>query len=63
AAHMRWWMDYSAERGEIVINVPTFNQLTEVMVDALQQVLNNPSANTKQVLDNAVKRYNELVQS
>lgn len=61
AAYMRWWMDYSAERGEIIINVPTFTQLNEVMVDALQQVLNNPSANVKQVLDEAVKRYNQLL--
>lgn len=63
AAYMRWWMDYSAERGEIVINVPTFNQLNEVMVDALQQVLNSPSANVKQVLDEAVKRYNQMLQA
>jgi multiple sugar transport system substrate-binding protein len=63
AAYMRWWMDYSAERGEIIINVPTFTQLNEVMVDALQQVLNSPSANVKQVLDEAVKRYNQLLQA
>ena len=55
-------MDYAAERGEIVINVPTFTQLNEVMVDALQQVLNGPSANVKQVLDEAVKRYNQVAQ-
>jgi len=63
AAYMRWWMDYAAERGEIIINVPTFTQLNEVMVDALQQVLNSPSANVKQVLDEAVKRYNQLLQA
>ena len=63
AAYMRWWMDYSAERGEIIINVPTFTQLNEVMVDALQQVLNSPSANVKQVLDEAVKRYNQVLQA
>ena len=63
AAYMRWWMDYAAERGEIVINVPTFTQLNEVMVDALQQVLNSASANVKQILDEAVKRYNQLLQS
>jgi len=31
------------------------------MVDALQQVLNNPQANVKQVLDDAVRRYNQLL--
>jgi multiple sugar transport system substrate-binding protein len=62
AAYMRWWMDYAAERGEIVINVPTFTQLNEALVDALQQVLNSPSANIKQILDDAVKRYNQTAQ-
>jgi ABC-type glycerol-3-phosphate transport system substrate-binding protein len=62
AAYMRWWMDYAAERGEIIINVPSFTQLNEVMVDALQQVLNSPAANIKQVLDEAVKRYNQVAQ-
>ncbi len=62
AAYMRWWMDYAAERGEIVINVPTFTQLNEALVDALQQVLNSPSANIKQILDDAVKRYNQMAQ-
>jgi multiple sugar transport system substrate-binding protein len=62
AAYMRWWMDYSAERGEIIINVPTFTQLNEVMVDALQVVLNTPAANMKQTLDDAVKRYNQILQ-
>lgn len=62
AAYMRWWMDYAAERGEIVINVPTFTQLNEALVDALQQVLNSPSANVKQILDEAVKRYDQVAQ-
>jgi multiple sugar transport system substrate-binding protein len=62
AAYMRWWMDYAAERGEIVINVPTFTQLNEALVDALQQVLNSPSANIKPILDDAVKRYNQTAQ-
>jgi multiple sugar transport system substrate-binding protein len=63
AAYMRWWMDYTSERGEIIINVPTFTQLNETMVDALQQVLGSPSANVKQVLDEAVKRYNQVAQA
>jgi uncharacterized membrane-anchored protein YjiN (DUF445 family) len=58
---MRWWVDYVSEQGEVIINVATEAQLNEVMVDALQQVLNNPSANVKQVLDEAVKRYNQLL--
>ena len=61
AAYMRWWVDYVSEQGEVIINVATEAQLNEVMVDALQQVLNNPSANVKQVLDEAVKRYNQLL--
>lgn len=63
AAYMRWWMDYASERGEIIINVPTFTQLNESMVDALQQVLSSPSASVKQVLDDAVKRYNQVAQA
>jgi maltose-binding protein MalE len=55
-------MDYAAERGEIVINVPTFTQLNEALVDALQQVLSSPAANVKQILDEAVKQYNQVAQ-
>lgn len=61
AAHLRWWGDYMAERGEPVINVATFAQLNEVMVDALHLVLTRPSSNIKQVLDGAVKQYNQMV--
>jgi ABC-type glycerol-3-phosphate transport system substrate-binding protein len=59
AAYLRWWMDYVAERSEHVINVATFAQLNEAMVDALHEVLLNPGSNVKQVLDDAVKRYNQ----
>jgi multiple sugar transport system substrate-binding protein len=62
AAYFRWWMDYVAQRNETVINVATFGQLNEVMVDALHQVLLNPMANVKAVLDESVSRYNDLVQ-
>lgn len=60
AAYLRWWMDYVAERSEHVINVATFSQLNEAMVDALHQVLLSPGANVKGVLDEAVKRYNQI---
>jgi multiple sugar transport system substrate-binding protein len=61
AAYLRWWVDYMAERSETVINVPTFTQLNEAMVDALHQVLLDPSANIKQVLDGAVNKYNQVL--
>jgi multiple sugar transport system substrate-binding protein len=61
AAYLRWWMDYVAERSEHVINVATFSQLNETMVDALHQVLLSPTANIKGTLDEAVKRYNQIV--
>lgn len=60
AAYMRWWMDYVAERGELSPNVATFNQLNEVMTDALHQVLLRPNVNVKPVLDEAVSRYNQI---
>jgi multiple sugar transport system substrate-binding protein len=60
AAYMRWWMDYVAERGELSPNVATFNQLNEVMTDALHQVLLRPAANIQQVLNEAVGRYNQI---
>jgi multiple sugar transport system substrate-binding protein len=60
AAYLRWWMDYVAERSEHVINVATFSQLNETMVDALHQVLLSPNTNIKTVLDDAVKRYNQV---
>ena len=60
AAYLRWWMDYVAERSEHVINVATFGQLNEVLVDALHRVLLAPNANVKQVLDEAVTRYNQI---
>jgi multiple sugar transport system substrate-binding protein len=62
AAYLRWWVDYMAERSETVINVPAFAQLNEVMVDALHQALLNPSTNLKQVLDEAVDKYNRAVE-
>jgi hypothetical protein len=46
---------------EHVINVATFSQLNETMVDALHQVLLTPKSNVKQVLDDAVKRYNRVI--
>jgi multiple sugar transport system substrate-binding protein len=61
AAYLRWWVDYMAERSETVINVPTFAQLNEVMVDALHRVLLDPSANLKQVLEEATSKYNQTV--
>ena len=60
AAYMRWWMDYVAERGELSPNVATFNQLNEVMTDALHQVLLRPGANIAQVLNEAAARYNQI---
>jgi multiple sugar transport system substrate-binding protein len=60
AAYMRWWMDYVAQRSEIVINVGTFAQLNEVMIDALHKALTNPSLNIKQTLDESVKTYNQM---
>jgi ABC-type glycerol-3-phosphate transport system substrate-binding protein len=60
AAYMRWWMDYVAERGELSPNVATFNQLNEVMTDALHQVLLRPNVNIKPVLDEAAGRYNQI---
>lgn len=59
AAYLRWWMGYVAERSEHVINVATFAQLNEAMVDALHEVLLNPGTNIKKILDDAVKRYNQ----
>ena len=61
AAYMRWWMDYVAERGELSPNVATFNQLNEIMTDALHQVLLRSTANIKTVLDEAAGRYNQLL--
>jgi multiple sugar transport system substrate-binding protein len=61
ADYLRWWMDYVAERSEHVINIATFAQLNEAMVDALHEVLLNPSSNVKQVLEGAVKRYNQSI--
>lgn len=63
AAYMKWWLDYIGERGEPNISTPTFTELNEVMVDALHHVLLNPSANVKQVLDEAVKRYNQIARA
>ena len=57
---MKWWLDYIGERGESNIATPTFTELNEVMVDALHQILLKPSSNIKQVLDEGVKRYNQL---
>jgi multiple sugar transport system substrate-binding protein len=61
AAYLRWWMEYVAERSEHVINVATFSQLNETMVDALHQVLLSPGTDVKKVLDDAVKRYNQVI--
>jgi multiple sugar transport system substrate-binding protein len=63
AAYMKWWLDYIGERGEPNIATPTFTELNEVMVDALHQVLLNPSASIKPVLDAAVKRYNQMARA
>jgi multiple sugar transport system substrate-binding protein len=60
AAHLRWWVDYMAERGEIIINVATFTQLNEALVDALQEVITDPGANIRKVLDNAAATYNQV---
>jgi multiple sugar transport system substrate-binding protein len=60
ASYMRWWMDYVAERGELSPNVATFNQLNEVMTDALHQVLLRPGTNITQVLNEAAARYNQI---
>jgi multiple sugar transport system substrate-binding protein len=57
AAYMRWWIEYVAERGESIINVATFDQLNEVMDNALQQILLDPSTDIKAVLDSAVEEY------
>ena len=59
AAYMRWWLDYVAERGEVVINVATFAQLNEAMVDPLHQILVSPGTSIKPLLDAAVRRYNQ----
>lgn len=61
AAYMRWWLDYVAERGETVINVASFAQLNEAMVDVLHAALSDPSAKLKPLLDAAVQRYNQAV--
>lgn len=63
AAYMKWWLDYIGERGESNIATPTFTELNEVMVDALHQILLKPSSNIKQVLDEGVKRYNQLARA
>ena len=63
AAYMKWWLDYINDRGEPNIATPTFTELNEVMVDALHQILLNPSSNIKQVLDAAVARYNQMARA
>jgi multiple sugar transport system substrate-binding protein len=60
AAYLRWWVDYMAKRGEIVINVATFAQLNEALVDALQQVITDPGTDIRKALDNAVATYNQV---
>lgn len=60
AAHLRWWVDYMAERSETVINVSTFAQLNETMVDVLHRVLVDPSSQIKPLLDEAAKTYNQI---
>jgi len=60
AAYLRWWVDYMAERSETVINVSTFAQLNEVMVDVLHRALVDPSSQLKPLLDEAVKKYNQI---
>ena len=61
AAHLRWWVDYMAERGEIVINVSTFTQLNEALVDPLQQIIAEPKTDLRKALDNAVATYNQAI--
>lgn len=63
AAYMKWWLDYIAEHGEPNLSTPHFTELNEVMVDALHQVLLNPSAPVKPTLDAAVKRYNQMART
>ncbi|WP_406857151.1 sugar ABC transporter substrate-binding protein [Alsobacter sp. KACC 23698] len=60
AAHLRWWVDYMAERSETVINVSTFAQLNETMVDVLHRVLVDASSQLKPLLDEAAKKYNQI---
>lgn len=61
AAYMRWWLDYVAERGEVIINVASFAQLNEAMVDPLHQLLVRPGTKVGPLLEAAAKRYNDAL--
>ena len=61
AAYLRWWVDYMSERSEVVINVSTFTQLNEALVNPLQQIIADPRTNIRKALNDAVATYNQAI--
>jgi multiple sugar transport system substrate-binding protein len=61
AEYLRWWMEYAAEAGEPIINVATYSQLNEALVDVLHRVALDTSADIPALLEQAVAQYNSML--
>jgi len=60
-AMLGWWIKYLNEKGTLAVNTDTFQELTECMAAALQEVLKSSNSNVEEIVKNSVKRYNSIV--
>ncbi|MHB8278940.1 MAG: ABC transporter substrate-binding protein [Candidatus Humimicrobiaceae bacterium] len=61
AAITNWWMEYLKYGNSIVVAPATMNELTEILISAIQETLASPDSDVKKILESAAKKYNDIV--
>jgi len=62
-AMLGWWIKYLNEKGTLAVGPDTFQELNECVAIALQEILSSPDSNVEEIVKNAVKKYNNIVNS
>jgi multiple sugar transport system substrate-binding protein len=62
AAHLNWWFQYIEKSSEFLLRPKYSTELNEIMQIALQKVILYPTQSISEIVDEAVKEYNKLLE-
>lgn len=61
AAVVKWWAEYEARSGQLLLVPPTATELNEAMAQAMQQVILDKDASISTILNDAAKKYDAVL--
>jgi len=58
---LSWFANYAAEKGSVPVGPITFNNLSEILSIAVQDIVKDPNSNVESIINKAAEDYNKVV--